>query len=154
MEIDDSSLKCFHCKQAYDVYEAAHIVPCCGQSLCHRCVKKIKTEMSHTKYKCVSCEQQFLIPKEGFQLNSQIAEQLLEQSDLKTKQEQNNNLNKLDQSVKELLFEMNNGQTSIIEHFRDQKRLVQLATEERIEQLNQCNELLINQLKDYEQTLL
>ena len=65
-------LKCEHCAQPYDEYYPPRILPCCGITICFKCVQIIQTGTKDNKYKCISCEEEDIMPKKGFMVSKVI----------------------------------------------------------------------------------
>ena len=152
---NNHSLNCSNCQKAYDVYEAARTVPCCCQPLCHECIRLVeKTIIKHSRYTCILCGQEGDMPKFGFQLDKDIAEMLEQPLPKQSKIEESLELADLKVSMRNLLFESTNGREKIIEHFREERRLLQLATEERIQDIYDRQGELMMQLNEKEQEQL
>ena len=148
----DSLLKCNHCFKNYSVYEQPRILPCCGKTLCSKCLLLIEKEIKNNKFKCMLCNEQSIVPAKGFLFNEMAIKLLSEQPvdvyrGIET-EKLKKNITELDQLTKKLLFEINNVELSVDDHFKEQERLVQLTTEEMIEEIYKRRDVLLQQLSE------
>ena len=60
------------------------------------------------------------------------------------------NLKSIQETLDEITFDVENSDLKVKEHCAELRRLVQLSTEKKIEQINRQNELLIMEIDDYE----
>ena len=141
-------LNCEHCFHVYDEYHPPRILLCCQKTICFKCVQLIERQAKNNKYKCISCNKESTIPEDGFIVNNALAKLISKKPTEiprgpeaeKLKQ----NLRDLENQVKKLLFDMDNGEYLITEDCRELRRQVQLAKEEKIEAINQnCDALLL-----------
>jgi hypothetical protein len=109
---------------------------------------------SKNKFKCDLCLDEHLIPENGFILNKTLSEfikiQPKEVFRSKDCEQFKQNLNNIECLASQLIFDFENGAEMIKDHCAEQRRLVQLATEKRIEEINDVNQLLIEQIDRYE----
>jgi hypothetical protein len=148
-------LKCEHCSKPYGDYYPPKILSCCGKTACNTCVMQIENQLKNNKYKCIACSELDTMPKNGFNVNHAVAKLIekqpkeiprgLEAENLKQ------NLGELHDLVKKLLFEMENGEYLITEDCRELRRQVQLAKEEKIEEINKYCDALIVKIDTYEE---
>jgi hypothetical protein len=145
-------LKCNKCNEKFNDYEQPRSLPC-GKIICSSCLDKIEKEAVQSKFKCI-CSNEHQIPKEGFGIN-ELALHLLtskakEMWRGKRYEQLKINLQKLEALKRELKFNFENGSDKIKEHCNEQRRLVQLATENTMEELNKINEELITEIDNFE----
>jgi hypothetical protein len=145
-------LKCNRCNEKFSEYEQPRSLPC-GKIICSSCLDKIEKEADQSKFKCV-CSNEHQIPKEGFGIN-ELALHLLtskakEMWRGKRYEQLKINLQKIEALTRELKFNFENGSDKIKEHCNEQRRLVQLATENTMEELNKINEELITEIYNFE----
>ena len=148
-------LKCENCSQQYDEYSPPRILPCCGKTLCYTCIQSIEKQLKNNKFKCIACNKEDTIPNNGFQINNAIVKFIskkpkeisrgIEVDKLKQ------NLLYLESLVNNLLFEMDNGAYIITEACKELRRQVQLAKEEKIEEINQQCDALFLKIDAYEE---
>jgi len=114
----------------------------------------IESEAINKKFVCKVCLKDHLIPDEKFPLNDKInaliKSELIEISRGKEYEELKINLEKINSLEKLLLIDLDNGIEIIQEHCMEQIRLIQLSTENKIEQINKLNNELIGVIKKYE----
>lgn len=148
-----SVLKCQHCNQKYDRYDQPRIIPC-GKTICNNCVIKIQNQSISNRFKCDICTSDHYIPEQGFTINELAFNLMLLQPKEIYRSEQcetlKSNLRLLNDLVDELNFDINNGIDKIKYHCNELRRLVQLATEERIQQIQNFNETFLKQINSYE----
>ena len=149
----DLYLNCPNCHKQYDVYETARIVPCCNKPLCHQCIHLIEKTVKDTKYRCVLCEKEEQLPNVGFPLDKDIAE-MLEKSIEVINIEESAAMIEFKKLLRDLEFESNNGRDVIINYFREERSLLQLEYEERIQKIDKFHEELLKQLDEKEQEQL
>ena len=141
-------LKCENCFEAYDEYYPPRILPCCEKTICYKCVQKTDKQVKNNKFRCILCNKEELLPNNGFMVN-QLAVKFLakkpkEISRGKEAERLKKTLYDLENLVGKLLFEMDNGEYLITEDCKELRRQVQLAREEKIEEINQkCDALFI-----------
>jgi hypothetical protein len=148
-------LKCQSCNQFYDTYEEPRILPCCGKTLCGKCIERIEKDIKNNLFKCVMCDDECTMPKKRFPINELVARLVLEQpKDVyrgEVCEEFKINLFNLESLVNKLNYDMNHGEDSIKEHCIELRRMIQLATEKKIQELIAKSELLIQRVHSYEQ---
>ena len=148
-------LKCQNCNQVYDLYEQPRVLPCCGKTLCGKCIERIEKEVKNDLFKCVMCDDEYAMPKKKFPINELVAKLILEQpKDVyrgEVCEEFKINLFNLESLATKLNYDMNHGEDSIKEHCIELRRIIQLATEKKIQELIAKSELLIQRVDSYEQ---
>ena len=153
-EIQDL-LKCENCSQQYDEYYPPRILPCCGKTICCKCVQLIEKKSKNNKFKCIVCNEEKTLPKIGFQVDRTAARLIeLQPKEILRGPEAEKlrqNLGELEKKVNKLIFEMENGEYLITEKCKELKREVQLAKEEKIEEINQLSESLFLKIDTYEE---
>jgi hypothetical protein len=168
-----SSLNCDQCKKQFDLYCEPKYLSC-GKTICTRCEFNICREAIKKRFKCAICTQYHDIPVEGFLINEEIYSKIKTES-IELHKEQSKESSQFEINLietKSLIEWLENFETECInilyEHCLEQKRLVQLETEfkiqklitkesennnsqEKIDKLNELNEELIEVIDDYEQ---
>ncbi len=139
-EYINNLLKCDKCIQNFSKYDQPKSLPC-GKIICDKCETLIYKESNEErKFKCTLCSNEHSIPDEGFNLNdlaySLITAKPKEIWRGKKYEQLKINLNKIEQLVQELKLNYENGADKIKEHCIEQRRLVQLSTEKKIEKIN------------------
>jgi hypothetical protein len=146
-------LKCNQCNEKFDDYEQPRSLPC-GKIICSLCVDKIEKEAIKRKFKCIICSNEHQIPKEGFGINDLALHLLTSKAKEmwrgKRYEQLKINLQKIEALTRELKFDFNDGSDKIKEHCNEQRRLVQLATENAMQELNKINEELITEIDNFE----
>ena len=153
----ESLLKCNHCLQAYNDYEEPRMIPCCSQTICQECVSKI--ELVAGKYTCLACKQvNVTIPDTGFPVNK-LAVQLKEGQPKEVYrsgqcEKLKSCLVGLQKACEQLTFEMKNYESTILEQCNETRRRVQLAYDEKLEEMSAFHASLIQKVNDYEKKCL
>jgi hypothetical protein len=147
-------LKCQKCNQSYDEYDQPRILPCCGKTLCNICINKIEKEVKNKLFKCMMCHDECYLPKKGFPIN-ELASKLASEQPREVYrgekcEEFKYNLNDLEKYARKLEMEMITGEDKIKDHCFDLKRLIQLATEKKMQEILSISELLIKLVDEYE----
>ena len=110
------------------------------------------------KFKCESCGNEHSKPVTGFPKNK-IANDFLT-TPLQTIYRGESfetlklHLKSIEESLNEITFDIENSDFKVKDHCVELRRLVQLSTEEKIEQINKQNDLLIKEIDDYERECL
>ena len=151
-------LNCEHCVQPYGEYYPPRILLCCQKTMCYKCVQLIENQAKNNKYKCISCKKEATIPDDGYMVNNVVAKLIAKKPTEiprgpeaeKLKQ----NLRDLEILVNKLLFETENGEYLITEDCRELRRQVQLAKEQKIEEINKHCDALLLKIDTYEQKCL
>ncbi len=147
-------LKCNHCTEPFDEYEEPKILPCCFKTLCVKCVHLTESSVKYNQFKCLVCKREDEMPRDGFLVNNLAVKLiLLEPIEVYRGDDCNSfkkNLIDLDASIRKLSFEITNGEYLIKEHCNEQRRLIQLATEQRIQNIYTASDILIQRVNDYE----
>lgn len=149
----ENLLKCQQCGQKFNEYDQPRILPC-GKTICNNCIVRLKHQSLSNAFKCSICSTEHNIPENGFIINEIASNLMLLQPKEVYRSEQCEqlklNLKNLTQLVQELTFDMNNGIDKIKYHCSELRRLVQLSTEEKIQEINNHNDLFIKQIDSYE----
>ena len=151
-------LNCENCVQPYGEYYPPRILPCCQKTMCYKCVQLIENQAKNNKYKCISCNKEAIIPDDGFIVNNAVVKLIAKKPTEiprgpeaeKLKQ----NLRDLEILVNKLIFEKDNGEYLITEDCRELRRQVQLAKEQKIEEINKHCDALLLKIDTYEQKCL
>ena len=148
-------LNCEHCLQSYGQYYPPRILPCCAKTICDTCAHQIQRQIKENKFKCSVCSKDSLMPINGFLVNNVvvklITKQLKEISRGQEAEKLKQNLRDLEDLINKLVFEMENGEYFIKEDCRELRRQVQLAKEEKIEEINQQCDALFLKIDNYEE---
>jgi len=148
-------LKCEHCLQPYDEYYQPKMLHCCGKTICNTCVELIEKQIKNNKYKCIACSEIDTMPKNGFQVNRAVAKLIEKQPKEISRgpeaEKLKQNISDLEVIVKKFIFEIENGEYLITEDCRELRRQVQLAKEEKIEEINKHYDTLILKIDNYEE---
>ena len=147
-------LKCQKCLQPYDEYFSPRILPCCGKTICHKCVQSIEKEIKDNRFKCGLCTKSVAMPDNGLLVN-EVANQLIAKQPKEVyrgeeTQKLIENLIDTETNLEKLTFELNNGDHLIKEECRELKRRVQLSKEKRIEEISVHTETLLQIIDNYE----
>ena len=152
--IQDNILKCDQCNKQLTEHDEPKNLPCYN-IICSTCEFTIRRNANNDKqFKCRICLNDHFIPESGFVLNKRVnlliqAEPMeislgKEYDDLKL------NLRKLEILTESFKFDNETLIGKIKEHCMEQIRLIQLSTENKIEQINKLNDELIQKVTDYE----
>ena len=146
-------LICDQCNAPFNEYDETRFLPCL-KTICTLCMFMIESEAINKKFVCKVCLKDHFIPDDKFPLNDKInaliKTELIEISRGKEYEQLKINLDKINSLEKLLLFDLDNGIEIIQEHCMEQIRLIQLSTENKIEQINKLNNELIEVIKKYE----
>lgn len=146
-------LKCQKCNKICDESEDPRLLPC-QKVVCNKCIIEIEEQALNFIFKCELCSKEHSISKEGFPVNEMLITLLRMKpySIYRGKEYEiiKKNLNDLKKVIGEIKFNSEHGKDTIKEHCLEQKRLIQLATEERIQELNKLNEGFIEEVNRYE----
>ena len=128
----------------------------CGKTLCSKCISKIELQIVNNSFRCILCDEKHSLNVEAkrFPVN-ELAVSLIDAQPRdvyrgKETEAFKKNLLNLDKLLNELTFDMANGAEKIKLHCSELKRLTQLATENKIKELNNLNNLFIKQIEEYE----
>ncbi len=146
-------LKCNQCDGKFTEYDQPRSLPC-GKIVCNNCVLKIEKEATNKKFKCPICSKHHVIPEEGFVFN-ELAYHLVTSKPTqiwrgKKYEKLKINLIKIESLINELKLNFENGADQVKEYCQEQRRLVQLATEKKIQELQTINEKLIKEIDEFE----
>jgi hypothetical protein len=152
--IQDNILKCDQCNNQLTEHDEPKNLPCYN-IICSTCEFTIRRNANTEKrFNCRICLNDHFIPESGFVLNKRVnlliqAEPMeislgKEYDDLKL------NLRKLEILTESFKFDNETLIGKIKEHCMEQIRLIQLSTENKIEQINKLNDELIQKVTDYE----
>lgn len=152
-KLQNEILKCDECKVSFNSYDQPRILPC-GETICSTCLLKIEKRAMNKRFKCSLCLADHYIPDNGFAINKKmyalITSEPMEISRGYEYDRLQENLNKV-LSISKLLFsDCENGHDIISEYCNEQIRLIQLSTENKIEQINKLSDELIAFIREYE----
>lgn len=147
-------LICPSCKEKYVV---PRILPC-GSIICDRCVKKIQPIENTNQFKCDQCNEMHNIPPNGFS----ICEPLIKMLNRKPSkiyrgsqvEDLEKNLKRIENQLKKLEIDLNHGEDVIKDHCSELRRKVQLATDRKIEQINEYNKEMFEQIDEFRRDCL
>ncbi len=149
-------LKCRNCRQLYDEFFPPRLLLCCNMTICYTCVHMIeKQSKMKNNYTCIACNKQEPMQNKGFAINNQIAKLITRKPKEIPKwpeaEKLKQNLGDLDDLVNKLRYEMENGENSITEDCKEQRRHIQLVKEKKIEEINKHCDALLLQIDVYEE---
>lgn len=147
-------LNCQRCNQKFD---EPRILPC-GKTICNNCIYNIENKVlsqSTGDFNCSLCLEQHCVPDSEFPIN-EVAYNLMSEHPNEVYRSElaltlKSNLNDIQAHLNNLASDLNNGIDKIKEHCIELRREVQLRTEQKILEVNQLNEMLIQQIDDYEE---
>ena len=150
-----SLLYCAHCSQPYDEYYKPRILPCCNKTICNTCVHLIEKQTKDNIYKCIACNKYEAMPSKRFQVNT-LAVKLLEKQPKEVSRgpeadKFKQNLRDLEILVNRLILAMENGEVFITDECKELRRQVQLAKEEKIQELENHCDALFKKIDSYEE---
>lgn len=148
-----SLLKCEKCTQDYDKDDQPRFLPC-HSSICNQCLSTIETQAQDRKFKCELCLEEHYLPEKGFTINQVLFKLIKTRSfDLCTTNEYEQlrvSLNDIKTLTDQISFNCEHSIDKIKEHCIEQRRLVQLATEQEIKEINKINEEYIKKIDDFQ----
>jgi len=157
IKLPNNILKCDQCKEPFNAYDQPRFLPC-GETICSTCVVKIEKEATNSKFKCGICMKDHFIPEEGFPINKKISDLItadpIEISRGKEYEKLQKSLNELQSIIQLLCYGCEDGTDLIAEYCNEQIRLIQLSTENKIEQMNKLSDELIAFVREYERTCI
>lgn len=146
-------LKCNKCKQIYDKYDHPRILPC-GSTICTNCTFKIENQTRDNKFACNICLEEHPIPEKGFAINKSLLELIeTEPNEIYRGRDYEilkSNLKNIKSLVDDISFNYMNGIDRIKEHCSEQRRLIQLATEHKIQEVYNLSDFFLQQIDEYE----
>jgi hypothetical protein len=152
-KLKNEILKCDQCNLPFDEYCQTKFLPC-FKTICTTCELTIHKKAINKRFKCGVCAKDHFIPDDGFVIDetkfSLISAELMEISRGENYERLQNNLNKVFSIVKLFCSDYENGNDVIKEFCNEQIRLIQLSTENKIEQINKLSDELIAFVKEYE----
>ena len=152
-KLQNEILKCDQCNVPFNAYDQPRSLPC-GDTICSACVAKIEREATNQKFKCSICKRDHYIPEEGLALNKKICALItaepMEISRGENYERLQNNLKNIKMISQLLWSDYENGVDIIKEYFNEQIRLIQLSTENKIEQIHTLSDELIAFIREYE----
>ena len=126
-----------------------------GKNICSNCTYKIESHVTSSKFKCNACFEHHCLPENGFPFNETLCDLIKakpkEVYRSKECEELKSNLKLIESLVNKLSFDCENGIDKIKDHCAEQRRLVQLTTEKKLQQINNLNENFIKEIDNYEQ---
>jgi len=148
-------LNCDNCLKPYDESYPPRILPCCHKTICFKCVHLTEQKIKNNKYNCIACNKEETMP-DGFIVN-QLAVKLIAKKPKEISrgnevEKLKQNIRDIEEIVNKLIFETENGEDLITEDCNELKRQVQLAKEERIEEINKHCDALFIKINIYEKT--
>ncbi len=133
----------------------------CGKTLCSKCISKIESQIFNNSFTCILCDEKHSLNSEilqRFPVNelavNLIAAQPRDVYRGRETEAFKKNLLNLEKLLGELSFDMENGADKIKTHCSELKRLTQLSTENKINELNVLNGLFIKQIDEYEKSCI
>ncbi len=147
-------LKCQICYTTFEDYNEPFIIKECGKTICNNCVENLKhVNTNKNTFKCDLCTEEHLIAN-NFIINETILKLIKEQpkefSRGKDFEQLKLNVKELEANLERLMWTNENGIDEIKTYCLEQKRLIQLNTEKKIQEINDLNESLIQLIDLYE----
>ena len=147
-------LNCQRCKQKFD---EPRVLPC-GKTICSNCIYSIENKVmakNSPDFDCSLCMEQHCVPESEFPIN-EVAYNLMSAQPNEVFRSElvfnlRSNLNQIQNYLSQLSSDLNNGIDKIKDHCIELRREVQLKTEQKILEINQMNESLIQQIDNYEE---
>ena len=151
-------LKCHYCTQSFIECDPPRILPCCGKTICKKCVRLIHRQMKNKTYKCIVCKEKSVMPSKGLMVNEAVVKLVSQQPknidrDSQT-EKRKSSLIDLGNLADKLSAEMKNIKRSIKEHCNELRKEVELATEERINEIKYYTKSMIHTIDRYERECL
>ena len=131
-------LKCQKCSETFDLdYNEPFIIKECGKTICNNCVENLKhVNTNKNTFKCDLCTEEHLIAN-NFIINETILKLIKEQpkefSRGKDFEQLKLNVKELEANLERLMWTNENGIDEIKTYCLEQKRLIQLNTEKKIQ---------------------
>jgi len=150
----ENLLKCENCKAMFNEYEEPRVLSCCSKTICAICIKLIEKNVQSSQSKCLLCQRDNEISNILIRNNlafKLIAIQPIEIYGSEESKLFKMNLTDLENSTKKLTFEIQNGEYLIKEHCNEQRRLIQLSVEQRIQHIYSVSDGLLERINNYEQ---
>ena len=148
-------LICEHCSQPFDQNYSPKILPCCDKIICYKCVQSIEDQSKNNTYKCIACNKYEIMPSKGFQVNPLVLKLMEKQPKEVSRGSEANkmkqNLQELKNLVQNLIFEVEIGEYLITEECNALRKKIQLAKEEKIQELENHCDTLFFKIYMYEQ---
>ena len=148
-------LNCEYCSQQYGEYYPPRILPCCGKTICYKCVMLAERLTKDNKLKCMVCSKEETMPLNGFQINRAlvklIAKKPKEISRGQEAEKLKENLRDLEAQVNKLIFEVENGEYLITVDCLELRTQIKLAKEEKIKEINQHSDALLQKVDTFEE---
>jgi len=144
-----------NCNKCQEKLDDPKILPC-GESVCSRCVSSIHVKKNN--FECIVCNEQHVMPDKGLPTNKKLlslismqpAEVYRSRTVIKLKE----SLKEIRTKAKGLTFGAENGIDFIKEYCLDLMNDVQLATEKLIQQINDYNDEIIKEIKNFENSYI
>jgi len=155
--------KCQKCEMPNFEFEQAKALPCCGKTVCHECIQKITKRVNENKFNCDLCLKASYLPENGFIVNEIISELInIQPVDINRGNKVDRlvlNLKNIEFLLDTIKFDCENFEVNVVDYCNEQKRLIQLTTEEnqlnlkneaKQLELSNLNEKLINEVEVFE----
>ena len=72
-------LKCHSCVQSFVETDPPRILPCCGKTVCKKCVRLMQRCMKNKTYKCIVCKEKGVMPSKGLLVNEAVVKLVSQQ---------------------------------------------------------------------------
>ena len=150
-----SLLKCQRCSTNYNEYNEPRSLPCCGKTICSRCIEPLEKTSINAMFTCNMCNKKSLLNPNGFPINEVVAKIVSEQPKEvyrgKEIQQLKTDIDTLENLNKQLFYEKNNSSINIDAHCDEQSELIRAAAENLIQEINKERDQLLNNVNDYKQ---
>ncbi len=148
-----SLIKCNQCEKVFTDYDQPKSLPC-GETICSDCELKIQKEAINKRFRCVLCNEEHYLLEKGFPLNKIVLSLISAQPKKVSRGKQYERLRINIQSIEKLMNDLKsngeNGVDIIKIRCSEQKRVIQLSIEKKIEELHELNEKLQEKMDDFE----
>jgi hypothetical protein len=74
-----SLLKCQRCSTNYNDYNEPRSLPCCGKTICSKCIEPLEKASINAMFTCNMCNKKSLLNPSGFPINEVVAKIVSEQ---------------------------------------------------------------------------
>ena len=149
-------LKCANC---FNKYDEPKILPC-GYTLCNVCIDSIEKNIKNNgdEFNCNLCNENHILPKNGFPLNKTLMELLKRQPNevfrSKLVESFKMNLKEIDAKRRELEFSLFNSVDKVKEYCLKFRGEIDLAAEKALQKINQTRDSMLKEVNEYEQNTI
>jgi WD40 repeat protein len=148
-------LECEICNLKYDINDIPKIIPC-GKTACLKCMSKINENSTYFKCLNVECTEEHSIPRYGFPINKKILDliAIIKVKRIPVIKPLELNMDYIRSIIIEISNDLDEGNNKIKKYCNELKRQVLVTTEEKIKNLQELSESLVEIINDYENTCI